>query len=130
MVGMTKNGLLAAALILWLLVPSALAAPAEGTETPEGMETVEISAGTGAEVSEAAQTDPDYSGPLDPMTGLPSSAGGGSDTFYWLREGEYGYDREERAFSNVLGSGAFPAISPTGRWSQRDRPSPSPCPAA
>ena len=114
MVGMTKNGLLAAALILWLLVPSALAAPAEGTETPEGMETVEISAGTGAEVSEAAQTDPDYSGPLDPMTGLPSSAGGGSDTFYWLREGEYGYDREERAFSNVLGSGAFSSNIPNG----------------
>ena len=97
--------LLAGALV-WLLALPVLGAPEEGEASEEEVlesETVQIS-----------HADPGYSGPLDPLTGLPADSGGEEERYYTLREGLYSYDRENLCYVNILGSASFSSSIPNG----------------
>lgn len=90
------TALLAAALVGLLAMP-ALAA-GEGPAAPVG----------------SVQADPRYSGPLDPLTGLPASGGTDMGAYYLLKDGAYGYDLSQRAYVNFVGSALYYSSVPNG----------------
>ncbi len=96
--------LLAAALLPALSLP-ALAAPEDGAELPEPETPV---------VSDAA--DVTYSGPLDPLTGLPAGSRltGDDPDYVTLREGAYGYDLAQKHYVNEVGARSFTSSIPNG----------------
>ena len=98
MVKRLETALLACALA-WLLALPALAAPEGGTLE---YETFQLS-----------QTDPSYSGPLDPLTGLPAEDDQ-ENRYYVLQEGLSSFDRENRCYVNTMGSGSFTSSIPNG----------------
>ena len=96
------KGLRAALLVwalAWLLVLPALAAPEESLEA----ETIRLS-----------QADPSYSGPLDPLTGLPAQDSRDEERYYPLQAGVSSFDRESRCYVNTLGSDSFTSSVPNG----------------
>ncbi len=97
--------LLLAAALLPSLTLSALALPEEDAGTMP-----EVDTGYQSDVS----TDLTYSGPLDPLTGLPSGSVTDSTLYTTLREGSYGYDPEQRCYVNEVGSKSFTSSIPNG----------------
>ena len=101
---------LSAALLAWALVRllalPVLAAPGE-EEAPDesGLETTAI---------QAVQSDPGYSGPLDPLTGLPADLGNDLDRYYALGTDGGSYDRDGQCYVYQLGGGAFTSNIPNG----------------
>lgn len=61
-------------------------------------------------------TDVSYSGPLDPLTGLPagSHADGDDPDYIALRENVYGYDLSQKCYVNEVGSLSFTSSVPNG----------------
>ena len=84
--------------LVWLLALPALAAPEDTLET---------------EIVRITQTDPTYSGPLDPLTGLPASTDQ-DERYYTLQEGNSSFDRETLRYVNTLGSSSFTSSIPNG----------------
>lgn len=68
----------------------------------------------GAVTMGSGQVDPRYSGPLDPLTGLPASSGADMGSYYLLQDGEYGYDLSQRAYVNFVGSSSYYSSIPNG----------------
>lgn len=95
--------LLLAAALLPTLTLSALAAPEDGVQMPEGDS--QLLPGT---------TDIGYTGPLDPLTGLPSGSASDDALYTTLREGSYGYDLEQRCYVNKVGGKSFTSSIPNG----------------
>ena len=85
--------------LAWLLALPVLAAPEGGTLESEAIQ--------------LSQTDPSYSGPLDPLTGLPAEDDQ-EGRYYILQEGLSSFDRENRCYVNTLGSGSFTSSIPNG----------------
>ena len=95
------TALLAAALVGLLAIPAL--AVGEEPVVPVGAATM----GSG-------QADPRYSGPLDPLTGLPAGSGADMGTYYRLKDGEYGYDQSQRAYVNFVGGSLYHSSVPNG----------------
>lgn len=66
-------------------------------------------------------TDINYSGALDPRTGLPVGRDEGTSSYYPLRGDELGYDREEHSYTNRLGSYSFFSSIPSGAVLSRNQ---------
>lgn len=94
------NTALLACALAWLTALPALAAPETGT--------------WGAQAVPMAQADPSYSGPLDPLTGLPVAESQQSERYYTLEAGVFSFDRENRNYVNTLGSDSFTSSIPNG----------------
>ena len=97
--------LLLTAALLPTLSLSALAAPEDGVQMPES----DASAASGT-------ADITYSGPLDPLTGLPAGSRltGDDPNYITLREGESGYDLTQKYYVNEVGSRSFTSSIPNG----------------
>ena len=101
-------------LIFSLSLP-AYAAPGD---TSSGMETVTIQ--SSAAQNAYAQTyqskaDVEYSGPLDPQTGLPAANASSENASYvTLREGSFGYDKDRRCYVNEVAATSFTSNIPNG----------------
>ena len=65
-------------------------------------------------VIETVFVDPGYSGPLDPYTGLPLTNDKDTGSFYSLKDGEFGYDRDSRCYVNEVGDLSFSSNIPNG----------------
>lgn len=73
-----------------------------------------LAAEGGYVVTDRGLTDVTYSGELDPRTGLPVGRGESSGSYYPLRGEEYGYDQNQRSYTNRLGSRSFLSSIPNG----------------
>jgi len=102
-IGGTFRTLLLGAALSGLLITPALAAPNDYVVTDRGL------------------TDMTYSGKLDPRTGLPVGRDSGQDGYYPLRGEEYGYDWDERCYTNRLGSRSFLTSVPSGAVLSRNQ---------
>ena len=106
-------------LLMTMLISSlslpALAAPGDAEVATE---TVTINTPSALEkyvLSYEGTTDVEYSGPLDPMTGLPAEDPNGENASYViLQEGSFGYDKEHRCYVNEVGSLSFTSNIPNG----------------
>ena len=106
-------------LLITILISSftmpAWAAP--GNSAPS-METVTIQSSSTSQQngqSDQQRAAVDYSGPLDPLTGLPVTNSSAEDPSYVvLKEGSFGYDQDRRCFVNVVGSRSFNSNIPNG----------------
>ena len=90
---------------------------APGNSAPS-METVTIQSSSTSQQngqSDQQRAAVDYSGPLDPLTGLPVTNSSAEDPSYVvLKEGSFGYDQDRRCFVNVVGSRSFNSNIPNG----------------
>lgn len=96
---------------LWL---TALLLPAMTLTVHAALENAEMTVPTENTVSERVNAD--YSGPLDPLTGLPAGSRlAGSDADYTvLLKGVYGFDRAQGRYVNEVGERSFASTIPNG----------------
>lgn len=96
--------------LVWLLTLPVLGAP----ETGEVLEQGSLEEVLESETIQLSQTDPSYSGPLDPLTGLPAGGSQQEERYYPLQEGSSSFDRENLCYVNALGSDSFTSNIPNG----------------